>query len=607
MKKASKILTLILVIVLLCSMFTGCAMFGRNALKYRNMTALTVGDETITVGKVLDTFNNYYNNYYSYISAGYITMDQLVDMAISSLYTQAMKVDKYVKTATAETHAYADFCHNAQYLTEAEMTFVIKYVKYLTFQTFDNSVIDQLKGTREIKDAEAEDTSRDFTELDDLGSATTYAEYMYNQNFQNEDMTEYFDKYYANVTIKNDAKVDEYVYTTAEQAKAKVDEINERIEAEEDKITFEDYKTAQEKIVNNYKKSIETAYYVDLEQFLKNQAADMVSASIVAKYNYDYSKAIETDDLAATLERLNSNYQINKNAQAGGFELNDNFVSFIEGLSSSSYIYNVPDEYVGDYIFVKNILIPFTDAQKTTLSNLAKDLGSDYAKKPAYIALRNSFASKIVAEDFNTPKDEDGKHSMTDKPVFAMDGDKLIINPEGALNEYLSGGIVKGDNLADQTQTIVDLMKQYNTDTAQHTAQYDYVVRVGETPSDYTAKWVPEFVEAAKEAKTLGIGHYALAISEYGVHIVYYSGDVEARDFDFAAVLADLGNNTDKPEYRLFKSYYSTQSNKLVTEAQEALKKEYVDGNLIKADKMLARFLKDNGLTYDLDKALKED
>ena len=37
------------------------------------------------------------------------------------------------------------------------------------------------------------------------------------------------------------------------------------------------------------------------------------------------------------------------------------------------------------------------------------------------------------------------------------------------------------------------------------------------------------------------------------------------------------------------------------------MKKEYVDGDLIKADKMLGKFLKDNGLTYDFDKALKED
>ena len=59
MKKASKILTLILVVVLLCGMFTGCAMFGRDALKYRDITAITVGNVVITVGKLLDTFNNY--------------------------------------------------------------------------------------------------------------------------------------------------------------------------------------------------------------------------------------------------------------------------------------------------------------------------------------------------------------------------------------------------------------------------------------------------------------------------------------------------------------------------------------------------------------------
>lgn len=613
MKKASKILTLILVAVLLCGLFTGCAMFGRNPALYRNMTAMTVGNETITVGKILDTFNNNYNNYYAYISAGYISVDQLVDMTVSSLYTQSMKIDAYVKTATPETHKYADFCHNAQYLTEDEIEFCISYVKYITFQTFDNSALEQLKAKRDIKDAETKDTSRDFTELDDLKNASTYAEYMYKRNFESEDATEYFSKYYADVTISYTANIDEYVYTNADQAKAMIDELNSRIENEEDYIDFEEYKSAQQKVVSNYQRSVESAYYVDFETFLKNQITDMVASSIVAKYNYKQYKAIETTDYVKTLERLVGNYEIAKKAQAGGFALNDNFVTFIEGLSSSSYIYDVPESYVGQYIYVKNILIPFTDTQKTILSNFAKDLGSDYASNPAYIALRNKYATQIAADDFNEGKDDDGNYTIQYHNIFTTVGEgknqKLIINPngEGNLKEFLSEGNVTAMDGKTKDQTIIELMKQYNTDTAQHTAQYDYVVRVGEVPSDYTHKWVPEFVEAAKEAKESGIGSYALAISEYGVHIVYYAGDVEAQAFDFDTVLKDLKNNTGTPEYRLFKSYYTTQSSKLTAAAEKALKKEYVEKDLIKTNSMFNKFLKDNGLTYDLKKALAED
>ena len=86
---------------------------------------------------------------------------------------------------------------------------------------------------------------------------------------------------------------------------------------------------------------------------------------------------------------------------------------------------------------------------------------------------------------------------------------------------------------------MIELMKQYNTDTAQHSKVYDYVVRVGEVPDSYTSSWVQEFVDAANVAYDLATaagatgGYYGVAVSTYGVHIVYYSAKVEAQTFDF--------------------------------------------------------------------------
>ena len=165
-------------------------------------------------------------------------------------------------------------------------------------------------------------------------------------------------------------------------------------------------------------------------------------------------------------------------------------------------------------------------------------------------------------------------------------------------------GVVEAGEYESKDAAVIDYMKRFNTDTAQHTAQYDYVVRVGDIPSNYTAKWVPEFVDAAKEAKEKGVGSYALAISTYGVHIVYYSADVVAQDIQFTA---DRILNTSSPEYRLFSSYFSQQSSNMLQKNLEELQKSYLDGKKIETNKNFDNFLKDNGFKFNLIEFLTDD
>ncbi len=602
MKKVSKILTIILVVVLLAGVLSGCSMFTRNTGRYRALVAVTVGQQEITVGKILDSFNNYYNTYSAYIGQG-ITVEWLLQLTMQGLVSQAMKVDAYISSnpaATDNTGDLKDFCYNSQYLTKEEIEYSIRYVKYLTFQTFDSSVQTLLSTDRTINEEEKEDTSRDFTEPDEL-KGETYSEHNYRNSIFSDDAKEYFEKYYGGMEqIALNAKADEYVYTSEQAAKAMLDNLNGRLEEDDKKIDFTEYKNAQEKVVQQYQRSVKNTYSIDFEKFMLNQIEDMVRSIIIAKYDLQVNKGIdEGEGLTATIAQLKENLQINTDAQAAGFALNKNFVDFIESLSEKSYIYNVPGEY--NYIFVKNILIPFTAQQKATLSNLAKDLGDD-TDNPAYIKLRNEFATQIVAEDFLTEKDEDGKHSKVadlfeiknvngqDK-LFVKEGSELskVFNPDGTVNQ---------GEFASKDEAVIEYMKRFNTDTAQHSAMYDYVVRVGDVPSDYEAKWVPEFVDAANEAwdNGAGKGNYAIAISTYGVHIVYYSADVEAHIFNFDANYL----NTSTPEYRLFKEYFSQQSTRLINDSVEALQKSYLEQNKISTNKNFDRFLKDNGFEFDL-------
>ena len=151
MKKASGIIAILLLVVLAFGVFAGCGLFGKETAKYRQFTAVIVGNQKISVGKVIDTFNNLYNQY----GRGY-DADTLFQAAMSSLYTQYMKIDAYVGESNGNAHAYADFCGKdgyIKYLTADQAEYAIKYVKYLVFTNFDSAVEQELSKNVTLNDA----------------------------------------------------------------------------------------------------------------------------------------------------------------------------------------------------------------------------------------------------------------------------------------------------------------------------------------------------------------------------------------------------------------------------------------------------------------------
>lgn len=619
MKKASRVISILLLAVLVLGVLSGCALVGRNAAKYRSATAFTVGQQNVTIGKVIDTFNNYYNQYYSYISQGYVSADNLIEMAMSGLYTQYIKLDAYVsdeanvKQATDGGYAYG------RYLTAEQLQYVVSYVKYLIFTNYDSAVEEEIKKTYTLNDKETDDTSRDFTKYDDLGGATSYNAYERNQLFVNEDMTDYFNDYYAGVDVAKGNSLEMYKYAANDANAAKrVADYNARIDKTDDEdiedITVAQYIEWQNKIFKRYNGSIETSYGITIEEFVKNQIEDAIVSSIVSLYNNNVASAIEQGEgLTKALDTLKANAEADAAAQNVEFQIKDNFVSFVESLADGKYVYNIPSNYNGQYIFVKNILVPFSDEQKALLSNVEKQLGSSTGDE--YKAYREKLAAEIVADNFLGEKDEDGNYPKVEN-LFKYEGGKLVINPDGDLgtNFKADGSVTAESGSADDV--VVEYMKKYNTDTAQHTAAYDYVVRTN-APDDYTSSWVSEFVDAANAAKALGVGHYALCVSTYGVHIVYYVKDVAVQTFDFAANRL----NTATAEYKLFKTYYSSESSKLLEAALEELQEQYYDTGKKNTDgkfvvtsqgkitfsKMFESFLSEQGLTFDFKKSIQHE
>ena len=598
MKRASRILTLILIVVFLFGIFAGCDLVGKNTARYRDAVAINVGKQEIRVGKLLDTFNSYYNNYYYYIAYGQFTVDDVLNLAIKSLISQYMKVDAYTAVETNKQQPnYKGEYAKGEFLSEAQLNYCISFVTYLVFESFDESVLEKVEAKFELNDEETEDTSRDFYEYDDLKGAATYSEYYLNQNFENEDLDEYLEKYYGG---KADALLDQSDLLKLYQAsaEAKVAELNDRLDEDADKIEPDYYQDLQKSVFRQYETTVKNSYAIDFDEFIKRQIEDMIVSGIVNLYNYDVYKVIDTDP--DVRKRLKENYEINSAAQAAEFEFGTKFDEFVTGLSSTDFIYNVPEESKEQYVFVKNILIPFSAEQTAKLNSLRADLGT--ADSDQYIKYRNFQAGQIVADDFNSEKNEDGEYTKLTKNPFVFEGGEVKINPEcEELSAYLADGNVTAMEGKTVDETLVELMKRFNTDTAQHSAVYSYVVRIN-APENYKHQWVDEFVKATEDAMEKGLGHYGIGVSNYGVHIVYVEDYVKALgepDFDKNYL------DTSTVEYKLFKNYFETQTTKLLSAKLEELQESYKDK--ISESKVFKTFLKENGLDYDLMARLFDD
>ena len=644
MKRASKILTLILIVVFVLTVFVGCDLVGRDVARYRSTNVMKVGDQEITVGKLLDTFNTYYNNYYYYISAGYLTADSLLEMVMNSLMQQYIQIDAYVKdTSNVQTPDLKGVVKNAEYLTQEQFEYCIKYVKYSSYTTFDNTVVTTLSVKHDIGDAKAEDTSRDFIEYDELYSETSYVDHLLKKNFVNDDADEYFDKYYASGSVdftSLDKLISDYVYTDkTDDYKAIIDELNERLEDDEDEITLDEYVEAQQKAIDQYSDSIKNNYGITIDEFLKGQVADMVSSGILALWSYKQYKDLDGDVVKIVKE---ANQKLVEEQEAR-FSFNGNFDSFITGLTDSSLIYNVPEEMQNKYVFVKNILIPFTEQQSALLSAGSDTFGG--TDTDAYRKLRNLVATEIAAEYFYSDKYEDSIEALFSEfleedededaeskyekieHIFTIKDGKIAINTstvedkesgiyKGALAQFFGDdGSVKEIEGKSKSQTIVELMKRFNTDTAQHSKRYDYVVYVGDDWEDYSHAWVEEFYTAVNElrndeGKFDGKEKYAMCVSTYGVHIIYVEGFVEDAVYNPEVdwTLADTWNDTSSLNYVRYKAEFDSLVTKTTQEAFEKLQKEYLaeDSNLVTVNKNFKRFLKDNGFTFDLDEYKKE-
>ena len=119
----------------------------------------------------------------------------------------------------------------------------------------------------------------------------TYAQYLYEKNYKNEDMDKYFNDYYPSLNV--DADLSDYLLSGA-QAQKRVDEYNARIEDEEKgKLTVAEYAKFQDRVQKQYSGNVRASYSMTIEEFISRQIEDSIISHIGIKYDYEITSAID--------------------------------------------------------------------------------------------------------------------------------------------------------------------------------------------------------------------------------------------------------------------------------------------------------------------------
>ena len=491
MAKFKKFISIIALAVFTLTFLVGCGLFVLNEDRYREQTAIEVGNEVVTLGDVIDYFDA---NGTAYIQQGY-TYQEVWDMLFPVFVQQKIMLNEY-KT-NSKTSNSSDLAKsiggNASYLNDETLTYVQKSVYVSFYASLDALTMSELS---EDFTFEAEKADDKYPEMIVRG-----------ENFSPADADKYLDVDALNKALEEypanqDFKSVKYIFAENDEQVAKiVADLNERLVKDNDDdadVTVADYIKAQKKAISTLTKNIKNNKDLSVEDYLAKTVCDQVDAQISNEYLNSLYRGNEiaiTEDifnakLAAKIEEVKALYSQNVTS----------FASFITGLTDEDFVYYVPNEYQGQYYYVRSILLPFSDEQ-TELLNLAKSRFGSTSQQ--YIKYRDSLVADIVVKD----------NTGAEIKVDAVDSVKAEISDR---------------------DSFINATYKYNTDPGMQNPVHSYVVSKDPTDLGFGGtSFVKEFVDAARQM-IKNSDQWTSCVTDYGVHLIWNDGEVVADQITYA-------------------------------------------------------------------------
>lgn len=517
MKKLSAILICLLMIVTCC--LAGCASFSINKVKYYNEVLATVDETKITRFDLLNAYNSYGNSYFvqqqgqSESEALSSTLDLLIDREL--MYQYALD-----NNATYKPTAYQ----------------VNEIVKEM-FDSLDEQMQEYIEESKEILNikGEEDETTEDSTE-------TTYSLDSYNysprakvKSRDNNGTTEYYIEYIIEPEEENYEKLIDAQYLSNFNSKEAVEEIKSKYFARfmQD---LQDEEGANATAIYNKVRSLFAKDLISYEYYLRDENGnkfDTETENLLSRYikrtfeNQIKSQYLENirveylknEELSISLLEQEFEYLINVNYN----KYNNNLETYKTamkdiGTKGDTILYHPETDTQFGY-FV-HTLISF-DAIKDNLTLLKEE--KDPAKyELAYNNLISSVTVKarVYNEETNSYEEGTEEVSLTD-----------IISEYNSIKDEYS-------NYNERLSAFIQFMFKYTGDNGTMSAGMPYVVGT----NGYSAM-VEEFNNEAiklmqgnagnmSEAKLNDID--SLCITEYGIHLLFYVGDVDSFDIPYS-------------------------------------------------------------------------
>ena len=527
MKKLSTLL--ICFLIMLTCVFTGCATFSINKVKYYNEVLAKVGNEKITRFEVLSAYNSYGKSYYnqqlgkSEKESIEKTLDLLIDREL--IYQSAKKDAKYKPTASQvnaiveEMFTSLDSQMNS-YLSTALNMLDIEEVKTETNSNNETVYL--------FKDYSFDDEDRRA----ELVSTTTYYTTAEKTTISSTP-TEFFDVKYSikyNIPEEEPYKpvIDE-AYLQNFEKDGIIDVIREEYKHRLETRLNEDY-AANGKVIYNKVMQLFVNDLLDYERYLLNDNGkpfNKVEKDLINRY---FERTFTSQIQGQYLENVRTEYLENETLSITA--IMEKFDSKM--VSSYSQYANRPSSYAtamkdigtkGDTIlyhpnledtefgYFIHTLLSFSDEQKTAIKNLDKD----------DIFYNDDYAAIIAGTEVDY-RGKDGK--VAGKAKLA-----------DIVEEYQE--ITKLPDYNTKMDTFIQFMFTYTGDTATLSAGMPYVVGTNGNSSMVEA-FTNEAIKLM-ETETLGAmsevdmnNIESFCITEYGIHFIFYVNEVDAYDFPYA-------------------------------------------------------------------------
>lgn len=514
MKKLKKLLSIaVFCLITICSAFTltACNLVVTDKTAFYEQTIATYTynnkEYNVTMSQLNSAFrdygySNYVNGYYSTIedclndSLNYHIQSSLLmyelETKVNQVYLDTNNQLYDVTFADLTGHDWNTTLENI-YNSNKPNALEIRYDAFASMQKIiDNyciSILQEEERFEEIE-TETEETLRDEkTEYEsklviDETAGTIRRNIEELQLFEEDNVAKHF-------TLANN-----YDANTTQKAYVKYINYLQQIANGEGKSTKE-----SDVILNAEKDAIRKAYLSKLIELFQ--------------YRYETTSIVEIDTLV-------DYYKNQFEAQQNQFEYNLEAYHTAMEKYTSEYVYYHSNSG-SEYVLINHILINFTENQKQQIKDLETQLNLDVANFPELKEeLEADYNDAVMSIVLNTQSE------------YEVDGVKqtgyiseIIEEIDTVVNNSVDGSVITEDEVRVRAEAFDKLLYKYNDDPGAMNTDFKYAVKIS---GEYDDKYDKAFALAAKKLyDNYQVGDVLMepVVSQYGIHILFYSGVAE--------------------------------------------------------------------------------